>query len=134
MSSPEQIARALNALAQMPRSELAISWETAFNHPAPSRVHATLLRAALAWNLQMKAQSQWTPARIRRLLNQTNNVRATGQPGTRLVREWQGRMHQVTVLPEGFEYESQFFTSLTAIARKITGISWSGPRFFGLTS
>ncbi len=82
----------------------------------------------------MKAQSQWTPARIRRLLNQTNNVRATGQPGTRLVREWQGRMHQVTVLPEGFEYESQFFTSLTAIARKITGISWSGPRFFGLTS
>lgn len=132
MSNTEQIARALSALAQMPRAELAACWEAAFDHPAPARVHATLLRSALAWDLQMKAQPKWTPARIRRLLSQSEGGSVTTQPGTRLVREWQGRMHQVTVLAEGFEYEGQVFASLTAIARRITGISWSGPRFFGL--
>jgi Protein of unknown function (DUF2924) len=133
MSRPEEISRALAALAQMPRTELAACWEVAFQHPAPPRVHSTLLRCALAWDLQMKA-SDWTPARIRKLLRQAADGDAVAQPGTRLVREWQGRMHQVTVLPSGYDYEGTFYSSLTAIARKITGISWSGPRFFGLKS
>jgi Protein of unknown function (DUF2924) len=131
MSRPEEISRALAALAQMPRPELAACWEVAFNHPAPPRVHSTLLRCALAWDLQMKA-SGWTPARIRKLLRQAADGDAVAQTGTRLVREWQGRMHQVTVLPSGYDYEGTFYSSLTAIARQITGVSWSGPRFFGL--
>ena len=134
MSNPEELSRALTALAQMPRTELAACWELAFNHPAPSRVHSTLLRCALAWDLQMKAQSGWTPARIRKLLRQAIEGDVVAQPGTRLVREWQGRMYQVTVLPNGYDHDGTFYSSLTAIARKITGISWSGPRFFGLKS
>ena len=134
MSSPEELSRALAALAQMPRTELAACWEVVFNHLAPSRVHSTLLRCALAWDLQMKAQSGWTTARIRKMLRQGVEGDVVAQPGTRLVREWQGRMHQVTVLPSGYDYEGTLYRSLTAIARKITGISWSGPRFFGLKS
>ena len=53
-------------------------------------------------------------------------------PGTRLLREWQGRTHHVTVLVSGFEYDGQAYRSLTAIARAITGSAWSGPLFFGL--
>jgi hypothetical protein len=55
-------------------------------------------------------------------------------PGTRLLREWQGQTHRVTVLTQGFEYGGRTYRSLTAIARVITGMSWSGPLFFGLRS
>jgi Protein of unknown function (DUF2924)/Sodium/calcium exchanger protein len=52
--------------------------------------------------------------------------------GARLVREWNGRTHTVTVEEEGFTYAGGNYRSLSAIARDITGARWSGPRFFGL--
>jgi hypothetical protein len=52
--------------------------------------------------------------------------------GTRLVREWAGVEHTVTVLRDGFEHEGRCFKSLSAIARAITGTQWNGWRFFGL--
>ena len=55
-------------------------------------------------------------------------------PGTRLLREWQGVTHHVTVLASGFEYSGRTWRSLTAISRSITGTAWSGPLFFGLRS
>jgi hypothetical protein len=54
------------------------------------------------------------------------------KPGARLVREWRGRTHTVTVTEDGFEYAGENYPSLTKIAKKITGAHWSGPRFFGL--
>ena len=54
------------------------------------------------------------------------------KPGARLVREWHGRTHTVTVTEDGFEYAGTSYSSLTKIAKKITGAHWSGPRFFGL--
>ena len=53
-------------------------------------------------------------------------------PGTRLVREWQGTEHAVTVLDDGFEYCGRPYKSLSAVARAITGTRWSGPLFFGV--
>jgi hypothetical protein len=52
--------------------------------------------------------------------------------GTRLIRDWSGRSHVVDVIEGGFVYEAKVYRSLSAIARKITGAHWSGPRFFGL--
>jgi hypothetical protein len=54
------------------------------------------------------------------------------KPGTRLVREWGGLVHTVTVLEDGFDYAGQRHRSLTRIASLITGAHWSGPRFFGI--
>jgi hypothetical protein len=54
------------------------------------------------------------------------------KPGTRLVREWRGRTHEVLVLDDGFAWQGRHYRSLSAIARKITGTAWSGPLFFGL--
>ncbi len=53
-------------------------------------------------------------------------------PGTQLVREWNGRTYQVEVVEDGFVLDGRTYKSLSAIAKKITGTQWSGPRFFGL--
>ncbi len=52
--------------------------------------------------------------------------------GTRLVREWDGTEHVVTVLNDGFDWQGRKYKSLSAIARTITGTQWNGYRFFGL--
>jgi hypothetical protein len=54
------------------------------------------------------------------------------KPGTRLMREWQGRSYEVVVRDGGFSWQGTRCNSLSAIARKITGRAWSGPLFFGL--
>ena len=57
----------------------------------------------------------------------------TAAPGSLLVREWNGRTYRVEVRAEGYRFDGRTWPSLTAIARRITGTNWSGPRFFGLT-
>lgn len=53
-----------------------------------------------------------------------------------LVRVWNGRRHEVTVVEGGraFVYRGTTYRSLTAVSRVITGTEWSGPRFFGLAA
>jgi hypothetical protein len=51
--------------------------------------------------------------------------------GTRIVREWKGKVHQVWITEKGFEYQGETFRSLSPIACRITGTHWSGPAFFG---
>ena len=63
---------------------------------------------------------------------QTAKTITTLSAGAVLVRDWNGRTYQVSVLEEGFRMDGKDYTSLTAIAQKITGAKWSGPRFFGL--
>lgn len=53
-------------------------------------------------------------------------------PGDRLLREWNGKTHVVDVTDDGYLHDGRIYRSLTAIARQITGVHWSGPRFFGL--
>ncbi len=57
---------------------------------------------------------------------------ATAQSGTVVIREYQGERHTVAITGEGFRWRGQDYSSLTAIARTITGSNWNGPRFFGL--
>ena len=52
--------------------------------------------------------------------------------GTMMVREHQGTLHEVMVVPGGFSWRDKTYPSLSTIAQAITGTSWNGPRFFGL--
>ena len=54
-------------------------------------------------------------------------------PGTILRRQYRGRVVQVTVLREGFEYEGEVYRSLSAVAKAVTGSHWNGLLFWGLT-
>jgi hypothetical protein len=61
-----------------------------------------------------------------------NRLTADVRPGTMLAREWNGRMHRVAVLADGFAWNGNTYASLSKIALAITGTRWNGPRFFGL--
>ena len=63
----------------------------------------------------------------------SRQVTSTLRPGVQLMREWNGRTYRVEVVKDGFRMDGRDYASLTAIARRITGSHWSGPRFFGLS-
>jgi len=46
--------------------------------------------------------------------------------GTKLIREWQGIEHCVTVRSNDFEYLGRPYVSLSSVAREITGTKWNG--------
>ena len=135
--SDAAVASALAELAQLDRVTLGQRWEAAFGNRAPIGSQATLLRHALAWHVQMQALSKQDARKSRKAVQALSKA-ASGavilSPGTRLLREWQGQTHHVTVVADGFEFDGKVWRSLSAIARSITGTSWSGPAFFGLKS
>src|SRR4029077_15026624 len=106
------------------------------------RISRDLLVLALGDRLQEIEHGGLGKATRRKLQTMAKALRTTGRvgpapglslkPGARLVREWRGRTHTVTVTEDGFEYAGTSYLSLTTIAKKITGAHWSGPRFFGL--
>jgi hypothetical protein len=53
-------------------------------------------------------------------------------PGAIITRRYKGRTVEVRVLPHGFEHDGEVFRTLTAAARKITGVHWNGYHFFRL--
>ncbi|MEZ0238831.1 MAG: DUF2924 domain-containing protein [Methylophilaceae bacterium] len=128
------VAGELDALAQLDRAALAERWVRAFGCPPPRSSRSQLLVLALAWQVQMaELLGSGSPDRLLRSLRQSSVPTGPSlAPGTRLLREWQGRTHQVTVLSSGFEWNGVQYRSLSAIARSITGTAWSGPLFFGL--
>lgn len=131
---------ALPDLLGMDRAALAERWAVAFGCAAPRHSQISFLRSALAWYGQMAQQAGAGSASADKLIRRLRRKAASSAPaiylapGTRLLREWQGHTHHVTVLDQGFEYGGKRYKSLTAIARHITGTAWSGPLFFGLRS
>jgi hypothetical protein len=130
----------LAELATLDRSALAGRWSEVFGVRAPKSCQATLLRQALAWHAQMQALQRVSgPREAERPYRALKAAAAAPgdaalSPGTRLLREWQGRTHHVQVVADGFEYDGRVWRSLSAIARSITGTRWSGPAFFGLNA
>lgn len=122
----------------MNREALSEQWVITFGCPAPRHVQSTLLRSALAWHYQVSQQAKVNASGVGRIMRGLQRSIASKTTllslaaGTRLLREWQGQTHHVTVLPQGYEYNGETYRSLTAIARLITGTAWSGPLFFGL--
>jgi len=122
------------------RPQAIADWEEIFGSPPPPYLSVTFMRKAVAYEAQCRV-SGGLPAATRRVLRQiaagkpasdTENGRL--RPGAHLVREWNGRTYQVEVIEGGFRMDGRTWPSLSAIAKHITGTTWSGPRFFGLAS
>lgn len=130
----------LDRLAKMKPGELRSRWREVYRSVAPD-IGPDLLRRAIAYRLQERGQGSLTSSTRREIERQIKRLGKDDgaavstpclKPGTRLVRSWRGRMHQVLVLEDGFEFDGRRYGSLTQIASDITGAHWSGPRFFGL--
>jgi len=136
-----ELDRKLVELENMSPPQLRAAWRESWRRAAPD-VGPDLLRRGIAWKLQARIHGD-LPSHVRRTLDAAagrlrngeevvSSKMASLKAGTRLVREWRGKVHQVVVLEEGYEHEGRRYTSLTQIASAITGVHWSGPVFFGV--
>ena len=143
MTTQDPILARLAALKAMTVNDLKAEWQTLFNAPAPNNSR-TFLESRLAYRIQELTYGG-PDKQTRRLLDLlADEVEGTltrkaqiADPrnpvvGTKLIREWDGTAHTVTVLKDGFDWGGQRYKSLSAVARAITGTRWNGYRFFGL--
>jgi hypothetical protein len=133
----------LAALKTAPTPDLKSLWRQLFETEPPP-YNRRFLESRLAYRIQELAYGGLKPETIKRLkaiaedLDGGDPARrrrpASDRPisGTRLIREYQGTDHCVTVRDEDFEYQGLPYKSLSAIARAITGTRWNGLLFFGL--
>ena len=125
----------LARIGALPVGELRNLWRERLNGPPPAALSKDLMARMLAQRLQESSLGGLDAHLVKRL---AAVARGAPEPtrrlqiGSVLVREHEGKMHEVIVTPDGFYWQGETHSSLSAIARKITGVSWSGPRFFGL--
>jgi len=132
----------LNALEALTTADLRIEWRRLYRTMPSTRLSRDLLIRGVAYMLQVGAYGGLSLSTKRRLRSLSEGPERRGgpsatpaitlTPGTKLVREWHQQVHTVSVLHEGFEYQGERYPSLTRIARRITGVHWSGPLFFGI--
>lgn len=148
MSRPVRAGEVANIarLEAMSREDCIDEWRRTMGGQSLKYVSVQFMRRALAYDAQVKAHGDHS-AVVRKALKaalktdqkssdtggrQRPTLQSSLRPGTHLVREWNGRTYQIEVLEDGFLMDGRRYRSLSAIARKITGAHWSGPRFFGL--
>lgn len=122
------------ALATLSPTQLRERWQQVTGAIVP-KVSPSLLRLALDYELQAKFHgglSRRTQQRLAQLASAKARTRDV-QAGMRLVREWNGTVHVVTVdEAKLIHWNGKTWRSLSEVARAITGTHWSGPAFFGL--
>lgn len=139
---PNPVNERLPSLPGLSKNDLCLLWQELFQSQPPTLIQKALMVRIIAYRLQERAFGGLTPASRRRLLDLARQFESNPnaspttvpavKPGSRLFRQWKERTHVVTVEPNCFEYGGSQYTSLSQIARLITGTNWSGPLFFGL--
>jgi Protein of unknown function (DUF2924) len=133
----------LAALKGAPADVLKARWRELFDTEPPA-YNRRFLESRLAYRIQELAYgglSRETLDRLKAMSKQyatrdpiERKARPTLRPiaGTKLIREWQGVEHCVTVRADDFEYLGRPYKSLSSVAQEITGTKWNGWVFFGL--
>jgi hypothetical protein len=143
MTTHDPIPARLAALKTTSTPDLKAQWRELFDSEPPP-FNRRYLESRLAYRIQELAYGGLRPETVKRLEalgeeldggdRKKSRIRADTMPiaGTRLLREWQGVEHVVTVTTDGFEWQGRPYKSLSAIARAITGTRWNGWVFFGV--
>ncbi len=140
MPEPTILAR-ITALNDLDRDGLGRQWRALFAADPPGYGPA-MMRKRLAYRIQELAYGglpQATIARLQAIHARRREPNPSARlakdlpaAGTVLIREHAGVKHEVRIVRDGFEYGGKTWKSLSQIARTITGVSWNGPKFFGL--
>jgi len=134
----EKIAK----LPTLNKPQLLEIWAENFKTPPPPNLRKDLMVPILAYRIQEREYgglSHRARARLKEigvsLRNHKGTVRNTDSApgtGTKLIRSWKGEVHEVLATENGYVYRGKTYSSLSRIAREITGTRWSGPLFFGV--
>jgi hypothetical protein len=136
---PAAIAAEIERVRSLSGHALRRRWQAVFGRSVPEHLTADLLRRMIANRIQEEAFGTLDRATLKLLdgfarrgysCPDERNLKI----GTMLVRDYRGRRHTVTVERDGYVWEGQPYSSLSAVARAITGTAWSGPRFFAVKS
>jgi hypothetical protein len=138
------LEREIARLRDLDAQALRARWHTVFGRRAAAHLPRHLLYRVLAYRLQADQLGD-LDGESQRLLDRPALPATAGQgtlgrgrltvrlaPGTVLGREWDGQMHRVAVLADGFAWNGSTYASLSQVAFVITGTRWNGPKFFGL--
>lgn len=129
----EGVERLIAEIEQLNLEGLRAFWRKRYG-ASPSLRSVPIMRQLLAWRVQAQVLGGLEDA-TRRTLARSGPVQAEGRDlgvGARLTRHWKGREVTVVVEEQGFRWEGEIYTSLSAAASAIAGTRWNGPRFFGL--
>jgi Protein of unknown function (DUF2924) len=139
---PERLSAQIEALPTLNKAQLLAIWAENFSKDPPLQLRKELMVPVLAYRMQEREFGGLSHAARRRLQEVAASLRtdkpsqerpdSAPQTGTRLLRVWRGETHEVIAIGSGYEYRGQTYSSLSKIAREITGTRWSGPLFFGV--
>ena len=133
------VTRQVLALPNCSPGELENRWRALWGSEPPRHGSREFLTRAVAYGIQAQAFGG-LDAQTLQLLRKANQVKGVPPKpranrltkGSKLFREWHGETHEVLVLEKGFAWRGETYSSLSAIARAITGVHWNGWAFFGL--
>lgn len=124
------------AIERMERNGLLDLWPKVMGTRTPRGMSQNMMRRFLAYEVQAQALGGLGKAEFAEIARLgAGSVRAKAvemAPGSRFLREWNGVTHVVERNETGYIWNGEVHTSLSAIAKAITGVHWSGPRFFGV--
>jgi hypothetical protein len=136
------LAAELKELRGLGTDELRQRWTVLFGIPPSPRISRELLIRAVAYRMQEEAGGGLSKSCRRQLARLAVTLGEGGslevsptrsfKPGTKLIREWKGKVHEVVIAGGTYIWAGRHYRSLSQIARAITGTRWSGPRFFGV--
>ena len=141
--SQAEVISEIARISALDATALRALWPAWFGKPPPARMRRDMLALALAYRIQCKALGGLSKQAVRTLdavaarefggtAVRTSDQPRRLRPGTKLVREWHGAVHDVAVVEDGFVWNGTRYRSLSAVARAITGTRWNGLVFFGL--
>jgi hypothetical protein len=144
------VEKVIACLANLDAKGLRLQRRNHLGGTAPDHLPRWLLLRALAYQLQVAALGGPDKATMRVIRQpKGRNLGSAGsgpfeariastregadlKAGALLVREWKGKLQRVTVLEKGFAWNGKSYSSLSQIAKTMTGTAWNGHRFFGL--
>ncbi|OJH30324.1 hypothetical protein Wxf_01744 [Wolbachia endosymbiont of Armadillidium vulgare] len=135
----KEIERKVKGLEKKTLEELKKIWKKVYRKEAPKNTRKYLI-PRLAYRMQEKAYGEMSKKGSKRLeyladrLEKGKRISSDKLPvaGTELILERGEETHAVMVTDKGLIYREEFYTSLSAVAGKIMGMSYNGPLLFGM--
>jgi Protein of unknown function (DUF2924) len=138
----ESLAQKIAALPTLNKSQLLPIWAEIFPGPPPPKLRKELMVPILAYRMQEREFGGLSYGARKRLQEIAHALPGKGgrrmeapaaaaATGTKLIRGWRGETHEVLATDDGYHYKDERYSSLSRVAKVITGTHWSGPAFFG---